>query len=110
MDLSHKLLIALLALVPAVLLAVVAFQLLRRNQDLQRRNDLLSDILTQVVRTSSDERLALTNKHAEERENLRTECMLRVDAAQRSITTSFTEMLLQKLSELPPRSRAGRSG
>jgi len=107
MDFSHKLLIAILALVPALGLGAVAILAVLRNRDLQRRNDSLSDTLTQVVLTSSEERLALTKKHAEEREKLRLECMLQLDSMQRNITASFTEMLLQKLRELRPASRAG---
>lgn len=105
----HMVLICVLALVPASLLAIVAFMLLRRNRDLQRRNDSLSDVLMQVVQTSSDERLALTRKHADEREKLRLECMLQQDATQRNLTASFTEMLLQKLRELRPASQSGRA-
>lgn len=108
MDLSHKLLIAFLALVPTLILAVLVIMLLKRNRDLQRRNDSLSDILIQVVQTSSEERLALTRKHADEREKLRTDCMLQLDATQRTITDSFTQMLLQKLKELRPASPSGR--
>lgn len=108
MDISHKFLIAFLALVPSLILAVVLFMVLRRNRDLQRRNDSLSDTLTQVVQLSSEERLALTKQHGEERERLRTESMLQLDAMQRTITASFSEMLLQKLRELRPASPSGR--
>jgi signal transduction histidine kinase len=109
MDTSHKFLIAFLVLVPTLILASVLIMLLRRNRDLQRRNDSLSDILTQVVQTSSDERLSLTRKHADEREKLRLECMLQLDATHRTTTSWFTEMLLQKLKELRPASPSGRA-
>lgn len=95
---------------PALLLGFVAIMTGLRNRDLQRRNDSLSDILTQVVRTSSDERLSLTRKHADEREKLRTDCMLQLDAMQRTITASFSQVLLQKLRELLPESRTGSGG
>lgn len=105
----HTFALLLLCLLPAALLGVALLQQIKRNRDLQSRNDSLSDTLTQVVQTSSDERLALTKKHADEREKLRTECMLQLDSMQRNITASFTEMLLAKLKELPTRSRSGRS-
>lgn len=91
----------------AVVMGVLAILVALRNRDLQRRNDSLSEALIQVVRLSSEERLALTRKHAEERETLRTECMLRLDSMQRNITASFTQLLATKLSELRPRSRSG---
>lgn len=85
-------------------IAVIA-TLVQRNTALQRRNDSLSDILTKVVQISSDERLALTQQHADQREKLRVECMLQLDSTQRNIMASFTQMLLEKLKELrwPPR-------
>lgn len=97
----------LLMLLGAIALLTVT---VRSNQSLQTRNDSLSDTLTQVVQVSSEERLSLTRKHAEERERLRTESMLQLDAMQRNITASFTEMLLAKLTALPPRSPTGRVG
>jgi hypothetical protein len=96
-------------LLPAVLFAAALLLQLRRNRDLQRRNDSLSDVLMRVVQTSSDERLALTKKHADERERLRTECMLQLDSMQRSTLHSFTELLMQKLRELPTKSLSGRT-
>lgn len=74
---------------------------------LQRRNDSLSDALTQVVLTNSEERLSLTLKHTDEREKLRTECMLQLDSMQRNITASFTQLLAERLSALLAKSRTG---
>jgi hypothetical protein len=95
---------------PALILGFVAIMTGLRNRDLQRRNDSLSDVLTQVVRTSSEERLSLTRKHADERERLRTECMLQLDAMQRTITTSFSQVLSQRLRDLRPPSQTGSGG
>lgn len=95
---------------PELLLGIIAIMTVVRNRALHRRNDSLSDILTRVVQTSSDERLALTLKHAEEREKLRTECMLQLDSMQRTITDSFSRVLSQKLKGSPAPSRAGRGG
>jgi hypothetical protein len=77
---------------------------------LQRRNDLLSDTLMQVVLTNSEERLSLTLKHTDEREKLRTECMLQLDSTLRSITASFTQLLAERLSALLAKSRTGSGG
>lgn len=98
------------ALVLASVLGFLAILTTLRNRDLQRRNDSLSDVLMKVVRTSSDERLSLTKKHADERERLRTECMLQLDSMQRNITASFSQVLLTKLSEMRPGSRTGSGG
>lgn len=92
--------------VAAIVLGLLAIVVGLRNRDLQRRNDSLSEALIQVVRLSSEERLSLTRKHADEREKLRTECMLQLDAMQRNITASFTRLLAERLSELRPRSRS----
>src|SRR5688500_18136826 len=81
--------------------------LIARNRALQQRNDSLSDTLIQVVQLASEERLALTLKHAEEREKLRTECMLQLDSAHRTTTASFNQLLLQKLSESRQASQTG---
>ena len=107
---AHTFALLLLSLMPALMLGWALLLQIKRNRGLQRRNESLSDVLMQVVQTSSEERLALTKKHAEERERLRTECMLQLDSMQRNITASFTEMLLQKLKELPTRSLSGRTG
>ncbi len=100
----------LLRQLPAILLGIVAVLALVRNRALHRRNESLSDALMQVVQLGSDERLALTKHHAEEREKLRVESMLQLDATHRNIAASYTELLLQKLRESRPRSRTGSGG
>ncbi len=74
---------------------------------LLRRNSELSESLIRNAELASQERLALTRQHAEQRENLRIECMFRLDSMQRDITHSFSQLLAEKLTAALARSRTG---
>lgn len=95
-----KILDWLLQQAPAIVIAVAAlWSQNRRITDLLRRNELLSDVLAHNVELHSAERLALTERHAKEREQLQTDHLLQHDSTLRNILHSFEEGLLTRLGE-----------